>query len=228
MDSDRRYNILRSLTGKRVIQNTPPQSRKRLIINDLCKKLIILTAFLSGVLLSIPTSASGFGVKTNVLYDATATINLGAELRVAPKWSIDVSGNLNAWSFNGGRRWKHWMAQPEVRYWLCDAMAGHFFALHAIGGQFNFGHLPFATDIVYDFSRLRDKRYQGWAVGAGLGYGYSWMLGRHWNFEAELGIGWIRADYDEFECEGCGKKVGEGVKNMILPTKAAINIVYIF
>lgn len=189
---------------------------------------MFLAAILSGVFLHTPASASGFGIKTNLLYDATATVNLGAELRVAPRWSIDVSGNLNAWSFNDGRRWKHWMAQPEARYWFCDAMAGHFVALHAIGGQFNFGHLPFARNIVYDFGNLRDRRYQGWAVGAGVGYGYSWLLGRHWNLEAELGIGWIRAAYDEFECEGCGKKVGSGVKNMVLPTKAAINFVYIF
>ena len=173
-------------------------------------------------------SAQQVGIKTNLLYDATATVNLGAEVSVAPRWSIDLSGNFNAWSFNEGRRWKHWMAQPEVRYWLCDATAGHFFAFHALGGQFNFGHLPFARDIVYDFGNLRDHRYQGWAVGAGVGYGYTWLLGRHWNIEAELGIGWIRADYDVFECEGCGKKVDHGVKNMFLPTKAAVNLVYVF
>ncbi len=183
---------------------------------------------MSGAFLHIPASASKFGIKTNLLYDATATVNLGAEVVVAPKWSIDVSGNLNAWSFNDGRRWKHWMVQPEARYWLCDATAGHFFALHAIGGKFNFGHIPFARNIGYHFGNLRDHRYQGWAVGAGVGYGYSWLLGRHWNLEAELGIGWSRASYDEFECEGCGKKIGHRSKNMFLPTKAAINLVYVF
>lgn len=187
--------------------------------------LIITLIFLLG---SSSSFAQQVALKTNILYDATATINLGAEFQVAPRWSIDVSGNLNAWNMKDGRRWKHWMAQPEVRYWFCDATAGHFIALHAIGGKYNFGHLPFARDIVYDFANLRDHRYQGWAVGAGVGYGYTWLLGRHWNLEAELGIGWIRATYDEFECEGCGKKVGHGVKNMILPTKAAVNLVYVF
>ena len=196
--------------------------------NKLTKRIGILFVGLMTLGGAASSSAQQFGLKTNLLYYATATVNLGGELRVAPHWSVDLSGNLNAWNMADGRRWKHWMVQPEARYWLCDATTGHFLAVHALGGKFNFGHLPFARDIVYDFGDLRDHRYQGWAVGAGVGYGYSWLLGRHWNLEAELGLGWIHADYDRFECEGCGKKVGSGKKDMFLPTKAAVNIVYVF
>ena len=32
-------------------------------------------------------------IKSNLLYDATATVNLGLEFRLAPKWTLDVSGN---------------------------------------------------------------------------------------------------------------------------------------
>ena len=173
-------------------------------------------------------SAFQLGVKTNLLYDATLSPNLGVEFRLAPHWSLDVSGNFNPFTFSDGRKWKHWMVQPEARYWLCDATAGHFLAVHALGGKFNFGNLPFARNLVYDFGDLRDHRYQGWAAGAGVAYGYSWILGKHWNLEAELGIGWIHADYDRFECAGCGRKTGSGRKDMFLPTKAAINIIYVF
>lgn len=177
----------------------------------------------------LPARAQELGIKTNLLYDATMTVNLGAELKVAPRWSIDVSGNLNAWTLSHSRRWKHWMVQPEVRYWLCDATSGHFFAAHALGGQFNVGHLGFARDFLgYNFGNLKDHRYQGWYGGAGLGYGYSWILGEHWNLEAEIGVGWIYTHYDVFECEGCGRRIGKGHKNMVMPTKAAINLVYVF
>ena len=57
-------------------------------------------------------------VKTNLFYDAFATINVGAEVGLAPKWTLDVSGNVNAWTLSHGRKWKHWMVQPEARYWL--------------------------------------------------------------------------------------------------------------
>ena len=36
-------------------------------------------------------------IKTNLLYDATATINAGLEIGLAPRWTIDLSGNFNAW-----------------------------------------------------------------------------------------------------------------------------------
>lgn len=174
-------------------------------------------------------NAQQFALKTNVLYDATATVNLGAELKVAPQWSVDLSGNLNAWSFSEGRRWKHWMAQPEVRYWLCDATAGHFFALHAIGGKYNFGHLPFAHDILgLPLGKLRDNRFQGWMAGAGIGYGYSFILGTHWSLEAEIALGYIYTRYDQFECEGCGRKIADGHKGFFSPTKAALNLIYVF
>ena len=173
--------------------------------------------------------AQEVAVKTNLLYDATLTVNLGAEVELSPKWSFDLSGNLNAWSLNHGRRWKHWLVQPEARYWFCEPFGGHFLGFHALGGQYNVGHLGFARDILgMHFSKLKDHRYQGWFAGLGVAYGYSWLLGRHWNLEAEIGIGWVYTKYDIFQCWGCGRKSGHGNKNFVGPTKAAINLVYVF
>lgn len=193
------------------------------------RRMAVLLAVIACLLMTSAVHAQQFALKTNLLFDATATVNLGAELKVVPRWSIDLSGNLNAWDFSNGRRWKHWMAQPELRYWLCDATAGHFFAIHAIGGKYNFGHLGFARDILgLPLGELRDHRFQGWMAGGGIGYGYSWILARHWSIEAELAVGYIYTKYDEFECEGCGRKTGNGKKGFFSPTKAAINLVYVF
>lgn len=160
-------------------------------------------------------------VKTNLLYDATATANLGVEVGLAPKWTLDLSGNLNAWTIKEGKRWKQWMVQPEARYWTCERFSGHFFALHALGGQFNFGGIPLFG--------LKDTRKQGWMAGAGLGYGYSWILSRHVNLELELGVGYVHSRYDQFECEGCGRKIAENQKGHYFgPTKAALNLVFAF
>ncbi|MDE6177021.1 MAG: DUF3575 domain-containing protein, partial [Paramuribaculum sp.] len=46
-------------------------------------------------------SAQDVAVKTNLLYDATATVNLGAEVGLARQWSFDLSGNFNGWSVDG-------------------------------------------------------------------------------------------------------------------------------
>ena len=169
------------------------------------------------------------GLKTNLLYDATLTVNGGVEVGLSPRWSLDLSGNYNGWSVDG-HKWKHWLAQPEARYWFCDRFAGHFLGIHALGGQYNFGN--FDTGLSFlgtDYSVFSAERHQGWYVGGGVAYGYSFILGRHWNLELELGFGYAYTRYDVFKCEGCGKKVSEDLSHHYVgPTKAAVNLVYEF
>ena len=169
-------------------------------------------------------------IKTNLLYDATANANLAFEIQVAPKWTAELSGNLNAWKFSQGKQWRNYVIQPEMRYWLCDVYSGHFFAAHALGGQYNIGNIDLGFSMLgSDFSKLKDTRAQGWFVGLGVGYGYDWILSRHWNIEAEIAIGWAYTRYDRFPCAHCGSKIESGkAHNYVGPTKAAINVVYIF
>lgn len=174
--------------------------------------------------------AQDVAVKTNLLYDATATINAGVEVAIAPRWTLDISGNFNGWNQSHQRRWKHWLVQPEARYWFCDPFAGHFLGMHLHGGQYNVGGLNNSISFLgTDFSGLSDYRYQGWFLGAGVAYGYSVILGRHWNMEFEIGIGYAYTRYDQFNCVGCGRKIKEDQDHHYFgPTKAAINLIYTF
>ena len=170
-------------------------------------------------------------VKSNLLYDATLSPNLGAEIALAPKWSAELSGNINAWTLSDGKRWKHWLVQPEVRYWLCDRFSGHFFGAHLLGGQYNVGGI---RGLRHDFlglqlSRLGSERFQGWFAGAGIAYGYTWILARHWSIEAEIGIGYVYRRYDVYPCAHCGTKIEQNKsRNYVGPTKAALNLIYVF
>lgn len=175
------------------------------------------------------SSAQKVGIKTNLLYDATATVNLGVEVGLHQRWTLDVSGNFNAWSRNESTKWKHWLVQPEARYWFCDRFAGHFVGAHLLVGAFNFGNINNKIKFLgSDFSQLSNYRYQGYGYGAGVCYGYAFLLGKHWNLELELGVGYIFADYQQFECGGCGRSIGGGKHHYFGPTKAAVNIVYLF
>ena len=191
-------------------------------------KFIVLLLALVG--LALPAAAQKAAIKTNLLYDATATLNGGVEVKFAPKWTGGLSANLNAWAIKD-HRWKHWLVQPEARYWFCDATAGHFVAAHLLGGQYNIGNIDLG-DFKFlgtNLAGLKDHRYQGWFAGAGIAYGYSWILGRHWNLEAELGIGWIHTRFDKYPCTKCGTKIySDRVHNYVGPTKLALNLVYIF
>ncbi len=196
-------------------------------MSKLSKKSIVMVFLL--LFGSVALRAQDVAVKTNLLYDAALTVNLGAEVRLAPKWSFDLSGNLNAWDVNS-HKWKHWLLQPEGRYWFCEGLQGHFVGVHALGGEYNVGNVDLDFKMLgTDFRNLKDKRYQGWFAGAGIAYGYSWILGKHWNFEAEIGLGWIYTRYDVYPCAKCGTKLATGkAHNYVGPTKAALNLVYVF
>lgn len=194
-------------------------------------RLSLLAITVLILLLPGKISSQELAVKTNLLNDATATVNIGGEVQLAPKWSLDISGDMNFWSFSNGKRWKHWLIQPEARYWFCSAMGGHFVALHALGGQYNIGkvNLDFLSFLGSNFKEFKDYRHQGWYGGAGIGYGYSWLLSRHWNLEAEVAVGYVYTRYDVYQCDGCGKKIdADRSRNYFGPTKVALNIVYVF
>ena len=174
-------------------------------------------------------NAQQWAIKTNIAYDATATANLGVEIGLTKKWTLDISGNFNAWGKNEATKWKHWLVQPEARYWFCDRFSRHFIGAHAIAGAFNFGGIDNNISFLgTDFSVLKDKRYQGYAYGVGAAYGFAFMLSEHFNLELEAGFGYMYLDYDIYNCDNCGRRIGDGNHHYIGPTKAAINIVYLF
>lgn len=169
-------------------------------------------------------------VKTNLIGDALLNPNAALEFGIAPRWTFDVSGQFNLWTLSHNRSWKHWVAQPEIRYWFCDRFSGHFVGAHLLGGQYNVGGIDIPLNLLgTDFRKLKDTRFQGWFGGAGVAYGYDWVLSEHLNLEAELGLGWTYTRYDRFRCAGCGKKIEEDMPhNYFGVTKAAINVVYVF
>ena len=174
-------------------------------------------------------SAQEWGVKTNLLYDATTSINLGIEKAVADKWTIELSGNWNPFQFEDNKKWKHWLVQPEVRYWTCRKFGGHFFAAHLLGAVYNIGNISGLPDLLgTEFSQLEKYRFEGWFAGAGIGYGYAWMLGKHWNLEAEIGVGYAYSRYEKFQCIECGERLYDDNNHYFGLTKAAINLVYLF
>lgn len=192
-------------------------------------RLSLLLVALAMALFSLPGRAQNVGIKSNLLYDATLSPNLGVEIGLAPKWTLDISGNFNLWSVNG-HKWRHWLAQPEARYWFCQRFAGHFLGFHAIGLQYNAGNLDLPFKFLgTDFRNLKDRRYEGWGVGAGVAYGYAWPIARHWNIEAEFGFGWIWTRNDVYPCAECGTRLQKGkVHNYVGPTKLALNLEYVF
>lgn len=194
------------------------------------------------VLMLTPLHASAqFALKTNLLYDATTTPNLGAELVLSRKSTVNLVYGLNPWKFSskkhGQRYAKHWVVMPEYRWWTCSALDGHFIGVHAMGGQFNaqnvdlpipggfFGGDRHSRNIAKE---VRDSRYEGTYAGVGFTYGYQWPLSKHWNIEAEAGVGYNHIWYKQFNCGTCGAKRVKSETNYAGLTKLGLSIMYIF
>lgn len=191
--------------------------------------LLLSVCLFMGKGYSFAESSSVVGIKSNIIYDAILSPNIGIEIGVAPKVTLDLSGNFNLWRV-GGHSWKHWQIQPEARYWLCQRFSGHFVGLETHVGQFNVGNINFGLNFLgTDFRKLRDRRYQGWQGGLGVTYGYAWILSKHWNFEAELGLGYSYTKFDVYPCANCGTKIeSDKSHNYFGVTKVQLGIVYIF
>lgn len=174
-------------------------------------------------------SAQKVGLKTNTLYWATGTINLGAEVALGPKTTLDIIGTGNPWVFGSreaNRKIWHWTVQPEARFWHCERFNGGFIGIHATAGSFDAGGFRLPLGI---FPNFKDFRYEGWMAGAGVSYGWQWYLGPHWNLEATFGFGYLYMKYDRFECVKCGEKLESNVtRHYFGPTKIGVSFVYLF
>lgn len=189
-------------------------------------RLFLTLITLSGCYLGLKSEVV---LKTNLLSDAALSPSLGVEFPLGERWSADISSSFNGWTLNG-HRWRHWVVQPELRYWICERFAGHFFGFHLLAGDYNVGNLDMDFKFLgTDFSSLKNHRYQGWFGGAGVAYGYTWIFNRHWSMETEIGLGWTHTRYDKYRCADCGKKIVSGhPHNFVGVTKAALNLIYVF
>ncbi|PXV59435.1 carboxypeptidase family protein [Dysgonomonas alginatilytica] len=161
-----------------------------------------------------------FAQKTNLLYWATTTINFGAEVYLAKKWTAEASIGYNPWELSGRSSLRHWLVQPELRYWTCQSFEGHFFGLHGLYGKFNVGDIPL-------INALKDYTYRGNMYGAGLSYGYHFPLKGKWGLELTLGLGYVHLDYDKYSCKDCLELEGSYKRNYWGPTKAGISLIYL-
>jgi len=166
-----------------------------------------------------------FALKTNLLYDALTNINLGFEVRLGDRMSLDVPLNYNPWVFSENMRFNNILIQPELRYWLAEPFNGHYFGFHLHFAHYNTGKItaPFGL-----WKEWQTNRYQGDLWGIGLAYGYQWILSQRWNIETTVGFGYFHAQYDRFDCPTCGDRTGRGLTNNYFgPTKAGISLIYI-
>lgn len=173
---------------------------------------------------SLTLSAQVVGVKSDVLSGLLTSPNLGVEVALSERYSVELSAHYNGFNLSGDKRWKHWFVQPELRFWMCQPFGGHFFGVHALYGWYNVAgvKLPFGL-----LPEIADERYEGSFLGAGLTYGYHFILSPRWGLETSVGVGFVRTNYESFRCFHCGEQTGSGNRNYVGPTKVAVSLIYL-
>jgi len=180
----------------------------------------IVIAFVAAICCWTSVSAQQFAVKSNLLYWATATPNVGVELALNRHSTLSVSANYNPWVLGQDGKIQHWFVQPEYRYWLSEKFTRSYFGVHLIAGQFEIGgfKLPFNL-----FPNFQNHYYKGSAVGAGISYGYHFYISPHWNLEAMIGAGLVRIRYHRDDAPSVKKS-----RILPVPTEVGISFVYLF
>lgn len=178
------------------------------------QRIILLTILLiSSIGLA---KAQFYSVSANAVALATGTINTEASMTINRNWSLHADVSLNPWRIEKFRI-QHLMIRPQVRWWATESYRGFFIGAHTLFAGYHFG-IP----------KYMSNKYKGVAFGAGLDIGWSWPISTQWNIEAQLGGGWVYADYDKLECRNCGELRDSQSRHLFLPTKVGVSLVYLF
>ena len=170
------------------------------------------------------TQHSRIALRTNLLYDATLSPNMGVDVRVDSLWTVGLLAGINAWDIDKAenKKWRHVLFSLRARkyknlfqkgYWEGDLIYSHY----------NVGNIKFPFGL---YKSVKDHRLQGDLVALGGKYGYSWILARDWRIEAEAGVAVGYTWFKEYDCPHCGTFLGNGDRIFLLP-QLGINVVYI-
>jgi len=157
------------------------------------KRLLFLIAF---SLISFSVAAQRFTVSTNLIDWANyGTTNVELGFSVAQHLSIVAGGKYNPWDFSKADETiynKNVVGFAGLRYWPWYVNSGLWFQFK---GQYA------------DYSITGTWRHaldEGKAVGAGLAFGYTFMISKHFNIELGAG-GWggYLLEHNLYECTDC-------------------------
>lgn len=165
------------------------------------------------------TTAFGqvYSVHTNALGWCTTNMNMDFGMKLSHQLTLHLPIQYNPFSL-GEARLRNLTSTPGLRYWFREAYGrSYFLGIQGIATMYNIGGVFGGK-----------YRYQGAGFGGGLSFGYSRPFSPHWNFEMEGGLGVMWTHYGKYICKTCGAKVGSYQGARFVPTKLAVNLVYLF
>jgi len=156
-------------------------------------------------------------VKTNLLYDAAVIPNIDAEIGIGRGFTVGGSYQ-NIWLRNGAyTKWYRVEGFEAGVNWYINKdkrpFRGHHIGLY---GQM------LTWDITIDGRGYLAER---WTVGGGISYGYALAIGRRFNLDFEIGIGYLGGNMHEYIPQD-GHRVWQSLEpfRWIGPTKVGVTL----
>ena len=129
-------------------------------------------------------------IKTNTLYDAALTPNIGLEVGLGKGWSIAGNVMYGWWSDRSKFYWRAFATDIGVRKYFGsghkDKLSGHHLGLYAgmMTWDFELGGRGYICD-------FREE----WGRYFGIDYGYSLPVAKNLNIDFALGLGYAGGRY---------------------------------
>lgn len=192
-------------------------------MHNIRKHLLRFVVALTIVLLSChQASAQKFALSTNLIEWANfGTINADAGLSVAQHFSLHAGAKFNPWSFHTKSGMQIYNKQTTAyfgaRYWPWYVYSGWW-----IGARVRF----------MDFSEtgvLRPKLFEGKSLGAGVLFGYTWMIHEHFNIEIGGGLwGGRHLEYTRYRTPARRDILSSGPRNFAFVDELSVSLMYVF
>lgn len=181
-------------------------------------KNIFLGALAAMLFLPIAANAQMLSVNSDVLWNVAMSPNIGLEMTVANKSTLQVNAITSQKPY--GKDVRFTAVQPEYRFYYSGRpMNKHYVGVCAFGAVYK--------------TTIKDKDYNGSAAGGGLTFGYVLPLAKRLNVDFHAGMGMAKYRQKEYYTGQEHDKNAEGyeVANangwLFVPTRIGVSLSYI-
>lgn len=149
------------------------------------------------------------------------SLNADLSYGFARHWSVSVGGRYNPFSFAEEQQGnvlqhKQRTAVASVRFWPWHIYSGWWLSSGVKLMEFNRSDSG------------TPESMQGDRYGGGLGAGYTYMLGKHFNIELGMGLWGGYERYAVYSCAVCGRKISQGEARFLKPDDLILSLSYVF
>ena len=181
-------------------------------------KVKILIALLLVFAAKTSLNAQRIALTTNFLEDIVLTPNIGVDIVATDNQTLSLDTSFSPYKISQNLYNKSLTLRAGYKYWLSQAFYAHYFGVDVVASS---------CDIKYKKFNAKNEY-----VGLGVGYGYSFLIGKRLNLVPGVGVGlaYVKSyeGYDHMVNPGVGVKAttSNGVKPVI--TRLGVTIQYVF